>query len=115
MTEKQRKTVYGMAVAVFLLFCLAVCWFIGVPMVRMARDPELFREWVDTFGVGSRLVFSAMVMLQVIVALIPGEPLELAGGYAFGRREVRLRRARLYCWLRVRPLHGSLEQRFLPV
>ena len=39
---------------------------------------------VDTFGVGSRLVFAAMVMLQVIVALIPGEPLELAGGYAFG-------------------------------
>ena len=45
MTEKQRKMVYGLAVAVFLLFCLAVCWFIGVPMVRMARDPELFREW----------------------------------------------------------------------
>lgn len=84
MTEKQRKTVYGMAVAVFLLFCLAVGWFIGVPMVRMASDPEQFREWVDTFGVGSRMVFVAMVVIQVIVALIPGEPLELAGGYAFG-------------------------------
>ena len=84
MTEKQRKLVYGFAVAVFLLFCFAVGWLIGVPMVRMAKDPELFREWVDTFGVGSRLVFVAMVVIQVIVALIPGEPLELAGGYAFG-------------------------------
>lgn len=84
MSEKQRKILSVLALVIFVAFCLAVGWFIGIPMVRMAEDPELFRDWVDDFGIGSRLVFVGMVVLQVIVALIPGEPLELAGGYAFG-------------------------------
>lgn len=53
-------------------------------MVRLAGEPEAFREWVDSFGVWSRLIFVGMVFLQVLVALIPGEPLELAAGYVFG-------------------------------
>ena len=87
MTEKQRKWVSAAAVAIFLLFCLGVTVFIGPPMVKLARQPDVFRDWVDSFGIWGRLVFVAMVVLQVIVALIPGEPLELAAGYAFGAVE----------------------------
>lgn len=87
MTEKQRKLVSALAFVIFLLFCGAVTWFVGVPMVRLAEEPEVFREWVDAFGIGSRLIYIGMVVLQVIVAFIPGEPLELAGGYAFGAIE----------------------------
>ena len=53
-------------------------------MVRLAGEPEKFRAWVDSFGVWGRLIFVGMVFLQVLVALIPGEPLELAAGYVFG-------------------------------
>ena len=84
MTEKRRKLLYILAIAVFLLFCGAVGYFIGVPMVRMADAPERFRLWVDSFGIWGRLVFVGMVFLQVIVALIPGEPIELMAGYMFG-------------------------------
>ena len=31
-----------------------------------------------------KLIFVGMVVLQVVVAFIPGEPIELAAGYAFG-------------------------------
>ena len=84
MTDKHRKILYLVAVAVFVLFCGAVGYYIGVPMVRLARQPEVFRAWVDGFGVWGRLVFVGMVFLQVIVALIPGEPIELMAGYTFG-------------------------------
>ena len=84
MTDKHRKILYLVAVAVFVLFCGAVGYYIGVPMVRLARQPEVFRTWVDGFGVWGRLVFVGMVFLQVIVALIPGEPIELMAGYTFG-------------------------------
>lgn len=84
MTEKHRKLLYILAVAIFLIFCAAVGYFVGVPMVRMADDPEQFRAWVDSFGAWSRLIFVGMVFLQVIVALIPGEPIELMAGYVFG-------------------------------
>lgn len=87
MTQKHQKAVYLAAIIVFVLFCGLVGWYIGVPMVRFAEDPEQFRSWVDSYGVWSRAVFIGMVILQVLVAFIPGEAIELAAGYAFGAVE----------------------------
>lgn len=87
MSEKHRKIVWIIAVVIFLLFMVAVSLFIGVPMVRLADDPEIFREWVDSYGWWGRIIFIGMVVLQVVVAFIPGEPIELAAGYAFGAVE----------------------------
>lgn len=87
MTERQRKGVWLCGFVIFLLFCGAVTWFVGRPMIRLADDPEAFRAWVDSFGAWGRLVFVGMVFLQVLVALIPGEPVELMAGYMFGAVE----------------------------
>ncbi len=87
MSEKQRKAVWLCGFVIFLLFCGAVGWFVGRPMIKMADEPEMFRAWVDEFGVWGRLVFVGMVFLQVLVALIPGEPIELMAGYMFGAVE----------------------------
>lgn len=87
MNDKTRKSLWLSAVAVFVLFCAVVGWFVGIPMIRLAEDPEAFRIWVDRSGIWGRLAFVAMIIIQVIVALIPGEPLELAAGYAFGAFE----------------------------
>ena len=87
MTGKTQKRLWLGAVAVFILFCAVVGWYVGIPMVRLAEDPENFRMWVDRSGIWGRISFVAMVVIQVIVALIPGEPLEFAAGYAFGALE----------------------------
>ena len=84
MSKKQQKLVWLLAVVVFVLFMLAVGWFVGVPMIRLAEDPEAFRAWVDSYGILGRIAFVGMVVIQVLVAFIPGEPVELAAGYAFG-------------------------------
>jgi uncharacterized membrane protein YdjX (TVP38/TMEM64 family) len=84
MTEKQKKWVFAAAFAVFVVFCVLTGWLVGVPMVEFANDPERFREWVDASGIWGRVLFVGMVVLQVVVAFIPGEPVELAAGYAFG-------------------------------
>lgn len=84
MTEKQKKLVYILAILIFIAFMVAVTWFVGRPMVELAEDPEAFRAWVDESGILGRVLFVGMVVLQVVVAFIPGEPIELAAGYAFG-------------------------------
>ncbi len=84
MSEKHKKYVAAAAVLIFLLFCTAVGYFIGVPMIRLAREPAQFQALVDSYGIWGRLIFVGMVVLQVVVAFIPGEPIELAAGYAFG-------------------------------
>ena len=84
MTDKQKKIIYFIAVFLFVLFMVVIAVFIGKPMVTLAEDPEAFRAWVDASGIWGRVLFVGMVVLQVVVAFIPGEPIELAAGYAFG-------------------------------
>ena len=84
MTEKQQKQIWLLCAAVFLVFCAWAGWFIGIPMIRMAEEPDAFRVWVDSHGIAGRIVFVSMVTIQVLVAFIPGEPVELLAGYAFG-------------------------------
>ena len=84
MTEKQKKWIAGGGIALFLLLSGLVFWFAGKPMVRFVSEPEQFRLWVEERGWWGRLAFVGMVLLQVLVAVIPGEPLEIAAGYAFG-------------------------------
>ena len=82
-TEKQKKLLSGGAIVIFVLLSAALAWFAGRPMVRFAREPEAFRQWVAGHGVWGMAAYAGMVFLQVLVAIIPGEPLEIAGGYAF--------------------------------
>lgn len=79
-----------LALGILLLLAVLsvlVFWKIGVPMVTLASDPEKFRLWLAERRTSGRFLYMAMVFLQVIVAVIPGEPLEIAGGYAFGALE----------------------------
>ncbi len=84
MNETHKRIVAVAAVIIFILFCGAVGYFVGVPMIKLAEDPAAFRALVDSYGLGGKLIFIGMVVLQVLVAFIPGEPIELAAGYAFG-------------------------------
>lgn len=84
MTAGHKKMIAGVCFVIFILFCIATGYFVGVPMVRFAEEPEQFRAWVASYGIWARLIFLGMVILQVVVAFIPGEPIELAAGYAFG-------------------------------
>ena len=83
-SEKQKKLLSGGAIAVFLLLGAALAWFVGRPLIRFAKEPEVFRSWVADHGLLGMAAYTGMVFLQVLVAIIPGEPLEIAGGYAFG-------------------------------
>ena len=87
LTEAHKKKIYLFAIVVALLFIAAVGYLVGKPMVEFVREPERFRAWVDSSGFVSRVIFVGMVVFQLIIALIPGEPLEMGAGYAFGALE----------------------------
>lgn len=86
-TNKQKKIIMGIGIFLFAALCLLVAWFAGRPLLRFAGEPDKFRAWVDERGLWAHIVFVGMIILQVIVAVIPGEPLEIAAGYAFGSLE----------------------------
>ena len=84
--EKHRKWFLALAWAgIAAVAALSVA--AGVPMVRFASQPEKFRDWIASHGVWGALAFVGMVMAQILIAVIPGEPFEIAAGYAFGAWE----------------------------
>lgn len=87
MNTKQKKIFSIIIFSVFLIFCGLVGYYIGKPMLKFLDNPEEFRIWVDSHGLFSRIIFIGMVIFQIIVAIIPGEPLEMGAGYAFGAIE----------------------------
>lgn len=75
------------SVGAFTLLMLLVAWYVGRPLVRFAENPAQFRAWVSAHGVWGKLAMVGMCAVQVVVALIPSEALELGAGYAFGAWE----------------------------
>lgn len=73
-----------MSIAAFVALSIFLLLAVGRPMLRFIQDPGGFRAWVDGHGVWGRIAFVGMMFFQVVVAIIPGEPLEIAAGYAFG-------------------------------
>ena len=82
--ERRRRLLAAGAFFIFLALMAVVTWCVGRPMVRFVEEPELFRAWVDGHGLWGELAFIGMSVLQIVVAFIPGEPLEIGAGYAFG-------------------------------
>ena len=71
-------------IGVAVVFCL-IGYFVGRPLVREFIDsPETFRDYVKSHWLLGPLVMIGVMMLQVIVAVIPGEPFELGAGFVFG-------------------------------
>lgn len=84
LTEKQKKIFGAITLGALVLFMGVVTLLIGHPLIRFIEKPENFRAWIDGFGIWSELIFIVIFVFQVIFAIIPGEPLEVGAGYAFG-------------------------------
>ena len=87
MTGTQKKLLSAAAIVLLVVLFGAVTYFVGRPMIRNFSDPQAFREWVSSHGFWGKAAFVGMVVLQIVVAFIPGEPLEIGAGYAFGAFE----------------------------
>ena len=72
------------SIAVFVVILVLLTIFVGGPIVKTIGDPAAFRAWIDARGFWGKLIFIGLLILQVVIAFIPGEPFELAAGYAFG-------------------------------
>lgn len=81
--NKQQKVSLACAAVSVILFSLLFVFF-GSRMLEMLREPKMLTEYIDGFGAYSQLVFIAVRTLQTVVKVIPGEPVEIAAGLAFG-------------------------------
>lgn len=76
--------IYGISIILFLVLLVFIAIDQGPHITHMAQNPVKFKAFLESYGIFSILVFIGIQTLQVLVAAIPGELLQLAGGYAFG-------------------------------
>ena len=87
LTRAQQKIIAAIAGLIAVAIMVYISIYIGKPLMQFITEPERFRMWVEQHGILGRMIYMLIVFLQVVIAIIPGEPLEIAGGYAFGAIE----------------------------
>lgn len=80
--EYRRKWLAGISIVVAVILVLLATLFVWKWLADFSQ--EEFRDYIQSFGALGWLVLLGLQFLQVFVALIPGELLETAAGYAFG-------------------------------
>ena len=83
LSSKQRNLSAILVVLVILL----LCWWARAPIADFLRwivNREAVEEYMERQGHWAMAIYLALLTLQVIVALIPGQALVFAAGYVFG-------------------------------
>ena len=79
---RRRKQLACLSVCTVLVIAVLLTLFVWSWLSAFSRDD--FRAYIRSFGPLGWLVLLGLQFLQVFIALIPGELLETAAGYAFG-------------------------------
>lgn len=82
---KNKRKIFATCILLLItVFSVILYFIVAKPLIRFVSEPEHFKEWVQGHGILSHIAFVLMVVFQIIIAFVPGEPFELVAGYAFG-------------------------------
>lgn len=85
MTEKKRRRVVTvLCLLLFVLVLAGATVLFWDSLTAIVADPAAFSLQMETYGLWGKLIFTALMAVQVVLAPIPGHPFEVVGGYAFG-------------------------------
>lgn len=83
-TLKQKRIIAIASLVVAITVFALLGAFIWNALMNNVKTPEAFKLYIDSFGWKGYIVAFGIQMLQVFVALIPGEVVEIGAGLSFG-------------------------------
>lgn len=81
-TNKNRKILSVVSIITIIILAGLITFLVWHWLSSFSKED--FRDYIQSFGGWGWLVLLGLQFLQVFIALIPGEVLETAAGYAFG-------------------------------
>lgn len=78
--KKYRYLILAVSIAIIVGLTLAL-W---TPLLNFIEDPDSLAVWIESAGIWGPIVFMLLNILQVLLAVIPGGPFEVAAGALFG-------------------------------
>lgn len=85
--KKAKKFKLAGNIILFALFVAAIVFATvkyGREITRLVSSPDEFSRTIKSYGYKSVPIFIMFQVLQVVIAAIPGEVVQIAGGYIFG-------------------------------
>ena len=85
--NKSMKKAFKIAgiILLVILVCLLVVWLLPYAMrLKNEQDRAAFGEFIRSFGVWGVFIMLGVQVIQVILAVIPGEPIEIIAGMLYG-------------------------------
>jgi uncharacterized membrane protein YdjX (TVP38/TMEM64 family) len=82
--HKARIAAQAVALAGFAAAVVFLTIKYGPVITRLFAEPERTRQYLLSYGLAAPLIYILIHMVQVIIAFIPGELIQFAGGYVFG-------------------------------
>lgn len=84
---KRRKWFSAISLVVFAVVLVLLTVFFTKVLGPYLSSTEQLRAFLDSYGWKGRFILLGLQCLQVVIALIPGEVIELGAGYAYGAVE----------------------------
>lgn len=79
--EKKKEIKFGI---ICILIMCAICMIFYQPLMNLFDDPQKLRHQFQSFGIFGQFIFAGIMALQVIFVFLPGEIVEIMGGYLYG-------------------------------
>ncbi len=87
---RRKRIVAVLSLAAVLCLVSFLTYFLAIRFSKIAKSGEEFRDFIQSYGAWGTVVAVGIQVLQVFVALIPGEFVEIGMGYAYGWFEATL-------------------------
>lgn len=84
---RRRKWFSGISLLLFIVVLVLLTLFFTKVLAPYLSSAEELRAFLNTYGWKGHFILFGLQCLQVVVAFIPGEIIELGAGYAFGAIE----------------------------
>ena len=78
--KKYRYLILGISIVIII----ALCFLLGKPVMEFMVDPDKITAQLDSLGIWGPVVFILLNIVQVLLAIIPGGPFEVAAGALWG-------------------------------
>lgn len=66
------------------VIALVITIFLFIPIIKYLNNEEALENYIKSFGFFMPFVYILLVLIQIFIPVIPGEPFEILAGYLFG-------------------------------
>ncbi|WP_067842956.1 TVP38/TMEM64 family protein [Amphibacillus sediminis] len=84
LSKTQKRAITLSVLGIVLIIAITLLFLPYYKRLYMPEFQDKIKEWINSLGVGGWLIVFGIQVLQIVIAFIPGEPIEVIAGILYG-------------------------------